>query len=193
VSKIVTEISEDGLAELSEFSLLSENAEQAGAAGPLPEVARIDVDTPDGGISALRWGRTPHGSSFCTAAARTHTRGTPSSSAWVNRRWQSTFPATAIPAGARTATTPRSTTPTPCYPYCGSTRRVPELVVGMSLGGLTAIRLGALAPDLVRELVLVDVTPSALQRHAELTVDQRGTVALMQGEREFPASRPCWT
>jgi esterase len=62
-----------------------------------------------------------------------------------------------------------------------------ELVVGMSLGGLTAIRLGALAPDLVRELVLVDVTPSALQRHAELTVDQRGTVALMQGEREFPS------
>jgi pimeloyl-ACP methyl ester carboxylesterase len=32
-------------------------------------------------------------------------------------------------------------------------------VVGMSLGGLTAIALGRLAPDLVRRLVLVDVTP----------------------------------
>jgi pimeloyl-ACP methyl ester carboxylesterase len=61
-----------------------------------------------------------------------------------------------------------------------------ELVVGMSLGGLTAIALAATAPDLVRELVLVDVTPSSLQRHAELTDDQRGTVALMHGEREFP-------
>ena len=62
-----------------------------------------------------------------------------------------------------------------------------DLVVGMSLGGLTAIRLAAVAPDLVRELVLVDVTPSALQRHAELTAEQQGTVALMHGEREFPS------
>jgi pimeloyl-ACP methyl ester carboxylesterase len=57
----------------------------------------------------------------------------------------------------------------------------------MSLGGLTAIRLAALAPDLVAQLVLVDVTPSALQRHSEMTASQRGTVALMQGEREFPS------
>ena len=62
-----------------------------------------------------------------------------------------------------------------------------ELVVGMSLGGLTAIRLAALAPELVNELVLIDVTPSALQRHSELTKEQQGTVALMHGEREFPS------
>jgi pimeloyl-ACP methyl ester carboxylesterase len=60
-----------------------------------------------------------------------------------------------------------------------------ELVVGMSLGGLTAIRLGAVAPELVNELVLIDVTPSALQRHSEMTKEQQGTVALMHGEREF--------
>jgi pimeloyl-ACP methyl ester carboxylesterase len=57
----------------------------------------------------------------------------------------------------------------------------------MSLGGLTAIGLGAVAPQMVRELVLVDVTPSALRRHAELTAEQQGTVALMHGEREFPS------
>ena len=34
-----------------------------------------------------------------------------------------------------------------------------RLVVGMSLGGLTAVALAARAPDLVRALVLVDVTP----------------------------------
>ena len=62
-----------------------------------------------------------------------------------------------------------------------------ELVVGMSLGGLTGIRLAAVAPDLVPELVLIDVTPSALQRHAEMTAEQQGTVALMHGEREFPS------
>src|SRR6202012_2597206 len=40
---------------------------------------------------------------------------------------------------------------------------------------------------LVRELVLVDVTPSALRRHAEMTAEQQGTVALMHGDREFPS------
>src|SRR6516164_6366970 len=35
-----------------------------------------------------------------------------------------------------------------------------RMVVGMSLGGLTAIALTSEAPDLVRRLVLVDVTPS---------------------------------
>ena len=62
-----------------------------------------------------------------------------------------------------------------------------ELVVGMSLGGLTAIRLAVSAPELVRELVLVDVTPSAPERHIEMTDAQRGTVALVQGERIFPS------
>jgi pimeloyl-ACP methyl ester carboxylesterase len=61
-----------------------------------------------------------------------------------------------------------------------------DLVVGMSLGGLTAIGLAAIAPQLVRELVLVDVTPAAMQRHSEMTKEQLGTVALVQGEREFP-------
>ena len=55
----MTEISEDELAGLSEFSLLSENAEQAGFTGPLPEVERVETDTANGRISALRFGRTP--------------------------------------------------------------------------------------------------------------------------------------
>ena len=62
-----------------------------------------------------------------------------------------------------------------------------DLVVGMSLGGLTAIRLAVAAPDLVRKLVLVDVTPSAPERHTQMTDAQKGTVALVQGERTFPS------
>jgi pimeloyl-ACP methyl ester carboxylesterase len=43
-------------------------------------------------------------------------------------------------------------------------------VVGMSLGGLTAIALGAEAPDLVRKLVLVDVLPGIkAQRSRHIT------------------------
>ena len=62
-----------------------------------------------------------------------------------------------------------------------------DLVVGMSLGGLTALRLAVAAPELVRKLVLVDVTPSAPERHTEMTDEQKGTVALVQGERTFPS------
>ncbi len=64
-----------------------------------------------------------------------------------------------------------------------------DLVVGMSLGGLTALRLAVAAPELVRKLVLVDVTPSAPERHTEMTKAQMGTVALVQGERTFPSFR----
>jgi len=42
------------------------------------------------------------------------------------------------------------------------------------------------APELVRKLVLVDVTPSAPERHTEMTEEQKGTVALVQGEKSFP-------
>ena len=40
------------------------------------------------------------------------------------------------------------------------------MVVGMSLGGLTAIALASRAPDLVRSLVLVDVTPGVDKERA---------------------------
>jgi pimeloyl-ACP methyl ester carboxylesterase len=57
----------------------------------------------------------------------------------------------------------------------------------MSLGGLTALRLAATEPALVPELVLVDVTPSAPERHEQMTQAQLGAVALVKGDREFPS------
>jgi pimeloyl-ACP methyl ester carboxylesterase len=45
-----------------------------------------------------------------------------------------------------------------------------RLVVGMSLGGLTAVALAARAPDLVRALVLVDVTPGVNAEKASAVV-----------------------
>jgi pimeloyl-ACP methyl ester carboxylesterase len=53
------------------------------------------------------------------------------------------------------------------------------VVVGMSLGGVTAIRLAANRPDLVRRLVIVDVTPQAHERHAQLSQADQGAVALV--------------
>jgi esterase len=184
---LVTEISEDELTGLSEFSLLSENAEQAAVAGPLPEVERVNADTPDGRISALRWGATPPRIVFLHGGGQNaHTwdtvivgLGEPALAVDLPGHGHSGWrdDGDYSPHHNAAALTPvlREFAPTA------------DLVVGMSLGGLTAIRLAAAAPDLVDELVLIDVTPSALQRHAEMTKEQQGTVALMHGEREFPS------
>jgi pimeloyl-ACP methyl ester carboxylesterase len=58
-------------------------------------------------------------------------------------------------------------------------------VVGMSLGGLTTIRLAASRPDLVRRAVVVDVTPGVMTQMVGLTVEQQGAVAVVAGPPEF--------
>ncbi|OMC16142.1 MULTISPECIES: alpha/beta fold hydrolase [unclassified Mycobacterium] len=179
----MTEISEDELVGLHEFALLSENAEQAGVSGPLPQVRRID----SGPISALQWGDSPSRIVFLHGGGQNaHT-------------WDTVIvgvgePALAVdlPGHGHSAWredgdySPQHNAET-LVPALRELAPTVDLVVGMSLGGLTGIRLAAVAPELVPELVLIDVTPSALQRHAELTKEQQGTVALMHGEREFPS------
>jgi pimeloyl-ACP methyl ester carboxylesterase len=54
-------------------------------------------------------------------------------------------------------------------------------VVGMSLGGMTALALARLAPGLVRSLVLVDITPGVDERKAA------GIVAFIAGPESFPS------
>lgn len=54
-------------------------------------------------------------------------------------------------------------------------------VVGMSLGGVTAIRLAATRPDLVRKLVVVDVTPQVQDPARQMSQADRGAVALVAG------------
>jgi esterase len=58
-------------------------------------------------------------------------------------------------------------------------------VVGMSLGGLTTIALAADRPDLVRRAVLVDVTPGSGEAARQMSREQRGAVALLDGPRTF--------
>ncbi len=62
-----------------------------------------------------------------------------------------------------------------------------------------AQRLAATEPALVPELVLVDVTPSAPERHEQMSKAQLGAVALVQGERtsgmtsrRSPCRPPWW-
>jgi pimeloyl-ACP methyl ester carboxylesterase len=186
---IVTEISEEELVGLPEFSLLAENAEQAGVDGPLPHAERVRADTADGAVSGLRWGPadSPPRIVFLHGGGQNaHTwdtvivgLGEPALAVDLpghgHSGWREDGDYSPQHNAAALAPVLREWAPTA------------DLVVGMSLGGLTAIRLGAIAPALVKELVLVDVTPSALQRHSEMTKEQQGTVALMQGDREFPS------
>ncbi|UXA07193.1 alpha/beta hydrolase [Mycobacterium sp. SMC-2] len=183
----MAEISEDELEGLSEFSLLSENAEQAGVTGPLPDVRRVEAGAGEGKISALRWGGSPPRIVFLHGGGQNaHT--------WDTVVVGLGEPALAVDLPGHGHSGWREDGD--YSPQLNADALVPalrehaptaDLVVGMSLGGLTAIRLAAVAPDLVSELVLIDVTPSALQRHSEMTKEQQGTVALMHGEREFPS------
>lgn len=178
----MTDTADDDLTGLSEFDLLAENAEQAGVSGPLPHVERVDM----GQISALRWGGPDPRVIFLHGGGQNaHT-------------WDTVIvglgePALAVdlPGHGHSAWredgdySPQNNADT-LVPVLRELAPGAQFVVGMSLGGLTGIRLGALAPELVDELVLIDVTPSALARHSEMTKEQRGTVELMAGEREFP-------
>ena len=166
---------------MSEFALLAGNAEQAGVTGPLPAVARVTT----GDVSALRWGTAPARVVFLHGGAQNaHTwdtvalgLGEPALSVDLPGHGRSAWREDGDYSPQRNADT--------LVPVLRELAPAAELVVGMSLGGLTAIRVAATAPALVRRLAIVDVTPSALQRHSQMSAADRGTVALAQGDRSF--------
>ena len=174
-------ISDDELLTIDEFGLLPENAEQIGATGPLPPVARIE----SGPISALKWGEESPQIVFLHGGGQNaHT--------WDTVILGLGVPALAVdlPGHGRSAWRedgdygPKLNAET-LRPILREWAPDPRLVVGMSLGGLTALRIAATDPALVPRLALVDVTPSAPERHEEMTKAQLGAVALVQGDRTF--------
>ena len=168
---------------MNEFAYLPENAAQAGVGGPLPEVTRVQR----GPISALRWGTAPPQVVFLHGGGQNaHT--------WDTVILGLGLPALAIDLPGHGRSDWREDGdygPVPnaaaVAPVIGGLAPDAELVVGMSLGGLTGMRLAVNAPDLVRRLVMIDVTPSAPERHEQMTQAQMGAVALVQGERTFPS------
>ncbi|MGA5462555.1 alpha/beta fold hydrolase [Mycobacterium sp. NPDC050041] len=175
-------ITDDQLPTVDEFALLPENAQQAGVSD-IPPAQRLDR----GGISALKFGDEPPRVVFLHGGGQNaHT--------WDTVILGLGEPALAIdlPGHGRSAWRedgdygPRGNAAV-IAPVLRELAPSADLIVGMSLGGLTAIRLAAAEPALVPRLVLVDVTPSAPERHTEMTDAQKGTVALVQGDRTFPS------
>ncbi|WOQ68738.1 alpha/beta hydrolase [Microbacterium limosum] len=149
-----------------EFSFLPAQAADAGLSVPtLPLVERVGLGLQDGrSLSALRWGGArPRITLLHGAGLNAHT-------------WDTTLLARAAATGAPEALAIdlpghgdsswrgdadyRAETLAPDI-VTGMTAWTdsPQVVVGHSLGGLTAARIAALAPGLVRALVIVDITP----------------------------------
>ena len=168
---------------MDEFAYLADNAAQAGVSGPLPPVERIQR----GPISALRWGTEPVRVVFLHGGGQNaHT--------WDTVILGLGLPALAIDLPGHGRSDWRedgdygpALNAAAVQPVIAELAPRADLVVGMSLGGLTAMRLAVSAPHLVRKLVMIDVTPSAPERHEQMTKAQMGAVALVQGERSFPS------
>lgn len=167
---------------MDEFAYLPENAAQAGVTRDLPSVARVQR----GPISALRWGTDEVRVVFLHGGGQNaHT--------WDTVILGLGVPALAIDLPGHGRSDWREDGDYGPKLNAGAVEPViaelaprADLVVGMSLGGLTAMRLAVTAGQLVPRLVMVDVTPSAPERHEQMTKAQLGAVALVQGERNFP-------
>ncbi|NED62356.1 alpha/beta hydrolase, partial [Streptomyces sp. SID10244] len=168
-----------------EFSLLGEAADELGLRVPIPTVTRIDTTIDEHSVSALVWGASSPRAVFLHGGGQNaHT-------------WDSVLLALGIPVvaidlpghGHSSWRADGDYTPAPnaraVAPVVAKLAPDAEVVVGMSLGGLTAISLAATVPDLVPQAVIVDVTPESPYRAAELEKQARGTVALIEGPQEF--------
>jgi len=151
-----------------EFSLFHENAEEFGIPydGP-PTVRREAVEVgPDRRLSALVWGDAPPEIVFLHGGAQNaHTWDT------VALALDRPLLAVDLPGhGHSDGGLDGALDPASNAPDVAATIRAlaPDAaaVVGMSLGGATAIGLAAHAPDLVRKLVLVDITPGVDEHKA---------------------------
>jgi pimeloyl-ACP methyl ester carboxylesterase len=146
--------------DFDEFSFLPAMAQDAGIHTPLPRTERVNLTLADGRtLSALRFGDAPpvvtllHG-----AGLNAHT-------------WDTTLLAANVPALAidlpghgdsswrDDATYVAPTLAPDIITALETWTDRPQVLVGHSLGGLTAAKVAASRPDLVRELVIIDITP----------------------------------
>jgi pimeloyl-ACP methyl ester carboxylesterase len=164
-----------------EFSMFHENAEEFGLPYDGPPVVRREAVDVDGGrrLSALLWGEAEPELAFLHGGAQNaHT--------WDTVALALDRPLVAIDlpghghsdgglAGALDPAANGRDVATAIRALAPEARAV----VGMSLGGVTSIALAAQSPELVRALVLVDITPGVDERKAA------GVMAFVNGPESF--------
>jgi esterase len=169
-----------------EFALLPENAADIGLTWREPAVSRVDQRVGEQTVSAIVWGSAPPGLVLLHGGGQNaHTWDT------VVLLLRDRFPdlgvlAVDLPGHGHSDWrddhdySPQANAAA-VAPVLEALAPEAALVVGMSLGGLTTIRLAATHPGLVRRALLVDVTPASAGRAAAMTQAERGTVALVAG------------
>jgi pimeloyl-ACP methyl ester carboxylesterase len=145
---------------IDEFSFLPEQAADAGIDRPVPRGERVGLTLPDGrSLSGLRYGDAPPVVTFLHGAGlNAHT-------------WDTTILAMGLPALSIDLPGHGDSSWRPDAAYTGRVLAPdvaagmdawtagPQLLVGQSLGALTAAAVAASRPDLVWELVVIDITP----------------------------------
>lgn len=165
-----------------EFALFDENIAEFGLEVAIPPVERVDVTMPhdpDRHVSALKWGSGPaeivllHG-----GAQNAHTwdtvalaLGRPTVAIDLpghgHSHWRSDHAYTPHQLADDVAVVVADLAPDA------------SVVVGMSLGGLTAMELAVRHPSLVPRLVMLDITPGVNQQKAKAVLD------FVDGPQEF--------
>jgi pimeloyl-ACP methyl ester carboxylesterase len=165
-----------------EFSMFHENASEFGIAyaGP-PQVRRESVDVGDGrALSALVWGDAQPEYVFLHGGAQNaHT-------------WDTVLLALGRPAlavdlpghghsdGGRSGYLDLRDNADDVATIIRSLAPRSKAVIGMSLGGLTTLAVAAFHPDLVRSVVLVDITPGVTREKSQ------AITAFVNGPESFP-------
>ena len=155
-----------------EFSFFHENAAEWGLPANPPVVCRGSVTLPDGrSLSFLRFGdRTPEIVFIHGGAQNAHTFVT------VNLALSTSSLALDLPGHGHSDPSPYGLSAVVSHAadvvdalqqLCAQ----PIVLVGMSLGGLTSLMVARDLPQLVRELVLVDITPGITAAKAKHITD----------------------
>jgi pimeloyl-ACP methyl ester carboxylesterase len=164
-----------------EFSMFEDNAAEAGLpwSGP-PQVKREAVDVGGGQrVSALVWGSVaPEVVLIHGGGQNAHTWDT------VALALQRPLVAIDLPGhGHSDWRDDHDYSPVTNAPAVAAAMRAlapdAQLLVGMSLGGVTAIRVAAESPEFVRRLAVVDVTPGVDETKAE------PIIAFLSGPERF--------
>ena len=163
-----------------EFALLAENAQEAGLEFDAPMLRRVTTTAPSGlELSGLAWGDGPPEAVLIHGGAQNaHTWDT------VALALDRPLLAVDLPGHGHSAWRPdhdyRPQTMAPdVVAMIAAHAPGAQMVVGMSLGGLTALAALAVEPTLADQLVLVDITPGVNQEKAA------AIVAFVDGPSEF--------
>jgi esterase len=171
---------------VDEFSLLGEVAAELGLPqDAVPPVRRVGMQVRHGVLSALKWGDSDPDVVFLHGGGQNaHT--------WDLVAMQLGLPALAVDLpghGHSYWRDDRNYWPQEnalaVAEALGQYAPRARLAIGMSLGGLTTIRLAGTQAGLVSRAVVVDVTPGVMTHTPTMTREQRGTTALIGGQQSF--------